>query len=300
MGREINIAFVTDENYFKHMFVAIESILRNMREESKITFYILDLGIHEESIKLIQKRYTNHSTVKIEFIKVDNSNLLKYAVKTHVSISAYAKIYIPDLIKVDKLIYLDCDLIVNADITKLWSEFESEVCVKAVWDPFYNYDNKYLGIDNMNKTFNSGVMLLNLNLMREMNASLKLKTFLDKYHDKTKLHDQAAFNAIFKEHWRKLDLTWNCQVSILQNNYKKLNISKKEYRQLYKNAQIIHFTSNSKPWHFRNRHPYKKIYKDFYQAIFDELQYKDINIKSLLQMIKEGIKYKYYYILNLI
>jgi lipopolysaccharide biosynthesis glycosyltransferase len=298
MKNNINVSFVLDENYFKHMLVTIESIISNTEKENYINFFILDLGIDEKSIAFIKNRYLDYNNISFEFVKVNNRNLSKYNIKTHVSTAAYAKIYLSDIIKVEKLIYLDCDLIFNNNILELWNQFEQGVCIKAVWNPFYDYDNEYLGVEENCKTFNSGVMLLNLDLIRDKNSAQKLQTFLDKYHDKTKLHDQAAFNAVFKDSWCELDPKWNCQVTMLQNYSSKLKISKEEYYNLYKNANIIHFTSNSKPWQFRNSHPYKYLYLKYYKVIFGPLKYRDLNLKSFLQKIRESSKYYYYYILN--
>jgi lipopolysaccharide biosynthesis glycosyltransferase len=300
MKNKLNIVFVTDDNYFKHMFIAIESIINNTKKTNCLTFYILDLGISLLNKNLLHDKYNNYSNVNLEFLNVDSSELIKYKIKTHVSTAAYSKIYICDLIKVDKIIYLDSDLIFNDDILNLWNEFDNEVSIKAVWNPFYNYDNKYLGVADNCRTFNSGVMLLNLDLMRKNGSSKELENYLNKYHDKTKLHDQAAFNAIFKDDWSELDEKWNYQVSMIQNSHIRLGIDKKTYFNLYNNPSIIHFTTNSKPWQFRNNHPYKKLYLKFYRDVLGELENKDINLKSLLQRIREILRYKYFYINNIL
>lgn len=294
----IKIAFVTDNNYFDYMFVAIESLITNNKDKNKINFYIIDMGIAQSNINKIQKRYFKFENITFEFIKIDQKKLEKYNIKTHVSSAAYAKVYISNLINVDKVIYLDCDLVVIEDILKLWNMFDNTTSIKAVWNPFYNYDNEYLGVDHKSKTFNSGVMLLNLDLIRKKDTTTKLVNFLNDNHNKTKLHDQAAFNAIFKDEWQEIDLHWNCQVSMLQNSYSKLNISKNTYYRLYRNASIVHFTSNSKPWLYRNSHPYKKTYLKYHKRIFGNINYTDVNIKSTLQKIKEKITYEYYFISN--
>ena len=300
MEKVINISFVADRNYFKHMFVAIESVIRNTSTMNSLKFLILDVGIGEENKETLVNRYSNCSNVSIGFIKVDIDKVSNFKIKTHVSKAAYAKVYICDLLKEDKVIYLDCDLVVNEDISILWDTFDDQVILKAVWNPFYNYDNKYFGLDENSKTFNSGVMLLNLDLMRKNSSSKKLVEFLYENHDKTRLHDQAAFNGVFKNEWVELDIKWNTQVSMFQNTYKNLCIKKNELLNLYERPNVIHFTSNSKPWQFRNSHPYKNLYKKYYEDIFGNLQYQEVTIKSLLQKIKEYTKYKYYYYINMI
>lgn len=298
MKEHINICFVTDRNYFTNMVVALDSLLDNNHSKHSYHLFIVDVGIGSDNRHFLMDRYEGRGDVKIEFVGLNDTVFRKYRLKTHVSSAAYAKIYISEIIEVDKVIYLDCDVLVNADISHLWSHFEEDVIVKAVWNPFYDYDNHYLGISGNQRTFNSGVMLLNLALMREYNAASRLKEFLDRYHDKTKLHDQAAFNAVFKAQWKELDYGWNYQVSMILNHYNRLGMSKNRYFSLYSDPKIIHFTSNSKPWQFRNCHPYKQRFIERYNAVFGNAILTDRDTINLLRKIKESLTYKYYYLIN--
>lgn len=298
MNESIKVAFVSDDNYFEHMIVAIESIILHCSYNQAIDFYILDVDIDEHNKEKLIQRYLQKENLNINFVSIPIDKLNHYVLKTHVSKSAFAKVFISELINVDKIIYLDCDLIFNHDILELWEQLDDQMTLKAVYNPFYNYDNKYIGIKNDKRTFNSGVMLLNLKKLRENNASKLLIEFLDNYNDKTQLHDQAAFNAIFKDDWIELDYSWNYQVIMMVSNYTDLGITKEKYFELYKNPKIIHFTSNSKPWQFRNSHPFKKQYKVIHQRIFKKDVTEVMKIKNVLRKINEYIRYKKYYVRN--
>lgn len=297
---KINIAFVSDINYFRHMCVAIESIIKNTSKLNNLNFFILNNGDIKTEEEFLKKSYSSYTNISFNFINVNFNKINELKTKTHVSSAAFAKIYLCDLVNVNKVIYLDCDLVVNDDIVKLWNDFEDDIIIKAVWNPFYDYDNIFLGIKDDKKTFNSGVMLLRLDLMRKNKSYTKLREFLEKYNDKTKLHDQAAFNAVFKNEWKELDEKWNVQVSMILNSYNKLGISKEKYFELLKTPSIIHFTSNSKPWQFRNAHPYKRLYKMHNLNLLEPIKYNDLTIKAFLQKIREKMRYKYYYLKNLI
>jgi len=286
MEERINIVFVTDNNYFKNMCVAIESIVRNTNIQH-FNFYIFSVGISKQNKDFIKMRY---SKLNFIFIEIDDDFISRMDIKTHVSKAAFAKIYMPEFIDEQYVIYLDCDLVVNIDIKELWNEIDDSI-IQAVWNPFYDYDNEYIGIKNK-KTFNSGVMILNLELMRMSNATEELKDFLERYNDKTELHDQAAFNAVFKDGWKELDLSWNVQVNMYLNDFKTLGIAEDKYNELISNPKIVHFTSNSKPWHFRNNHPHKYLYKKYYENCFGSLKYEDINIISAAKKFKEFLSYK--------
>lgn len=298
MKRKINIAFVSDDGYFKYMVVAIESIINNAKENLDLNIYILDTGITSKNQERLKSRYDNLNKVNIEFLQPNIESLKIFKLKTHVSTAAFSKIFIADLINEEQIIYLDCDLMLREDISKLWQEFEDDVPLKAVWNPFYNYDSKYMGLSMDDRTFNSGVMLLNLSLMREMDASTQLLEFLNEFNDKTKLHDQAAFNAVFKNDWEELDYKWNYQVSMILSSCEALEITQEQYLELYNNPSIVHFTSNSKPWQLRNRHPYKNEYLNIYSKNFGTDLDTENYLTDTLKRIKETIRYKKAYASN--
>lgn len=298
MTTVINTLYVTDESYFIPMLVSIESVLNNLDNDTFINCFIIDVGIKSKNLEFFKQYINDKNNIRAEIVNIETSLLKDFRTKTHVSTAAFAKVYIPRLINEKKIIYLDCDLVVNANIKDLWSEFDSDIILKAVWNPFYNYDNKYLGITDDKRTFNSGVMLLNLELMRKEDSPKKLIAFLDEYNDKTKLHDQAAFNAVFKNSWNELSIDWNYQTNMILNNHKSLDIPKNIFKKYYKNPKIIHYTGNSKPWMFRCSHPYKNLYIVCYQRVFGKIKYKDVSLKAILQRIKEKLRFSYSYLMN--
>ncbi|MFQ6577799.1 glycosyltransferase family 8 protein [Enterococcus casseliflavus] len=295
----IKIVFITDENYFKNMVIAIESILVNTK--SVVEFYIiLDDDLNEQFIQ-----YKNYFLEKFKFSSfniLDTANITKknnFKAKAHVSKAAFIKIYLPNLLQsLDKVIYLDSDLILLDDIEKLWDLDIQDFKIGAVWNPDYKDDNKYMEIPANTETFNSGVMILNLDKMRKDNSSEKLFDFLVKKNHLTRLNDQAAFNAIFYNDWMELPIEWNMQYKFFTEKASLYSKKKDEIVYALKNVSIVHFTSNSKPWQFRNTHPYKKVYLTYYRELFGKILYKDLSINSFLKKIKEQLTLVYVKILN--
>ena len=85
---------------------------------------------------------------------------------------------------------------------------------------------------------------------------------------------------------------------MILNHYNRLGMSKNRYFSLYSDPKIIHFTSNSKPWQFRNCHPYKQRFIERYNAVFGNAILTDRDTINLLRKIKESLTYKYYYLIN--
>ena len=279
----INVVFVTDNNYFKFALTAIKSILRNTKEIIEINCITLEV-----SEKNLINAKENFCGLNVNFIEIEDERIQKLMTKNHVSKAAFIKVLLPEIFANKKrIIFLDSDLILHEDIKYLWNEFDEKYTLQAVWNPGYNYDNKVMGLNENDKTFNSGVMLLNLEKMRNEKSTELLLNFLIEKNHLTKLNDQAAFNAIFALRWGQLPLKWNVQYQFFFKKAEILNITRHEQMNLLNSPGILHFTSNSKPWQSRNIHPFKSQFIEYYEEVNGKLKFSDRNIKALLQKIKE-------------
>lgn len=265
MHDKIRIVLITDENYFFPAMVTIDSLLNNTQKNVEIAVVVFEKKDYSAYSKKYEKMYPN---AKVEFIFFDKKNMVDVQEKFHISKAAYVKIYLPEILPDwNAAIFLDSDILVRKDIAYLWNYFtlfSTNDIIAAVRNPRYNYDNKYIGIDDNTQTFNSGVILMDLKKMREVDSTRKLELFLKKYNHLTSLNDQPAFNYVFKNCWYELPLEWNVQFSFFIKSSSYLQIEKEELIDLRKKPSILHFTTASKPWKYRSIHPYKNEYLRYY------------------------------------
>lgn len=288
----INIVYVTDKTYFDYMITSIESLIRKTKSEINIKVFLSFQGGIKKS-EPYKNYFSKYSNLTIEFLDFDISEIKNIEAKNHVSISAYIKVYLEDLLNDwNETIYLDSDLILEDDISNLWSLRNNDILLQAVWNPKYNFDNHVFGLEKEDKTFNSGVMILNLNQMREEKTKEKLLLFLKTKNHLTKLNDQAAFNAIFVNRWGELPLKWNVTYQFFLRRSKYLGISKKEKISLQKNPSIVHFTTGSKPWKFRSSHPYKNEFQNIYKSVINKPIKQNKTMEDLLKKIVEEFRLK--------
>ena len=290
MENKINLVFVTDKAYFKYMLVALLSLIQNTKRNIAVTIF---LSYKENPIILneVKDKFSDFSNLEICFKYFDKKDIEHIKVKKHVSTSAYIKVYLPKLlVDLDKVIYLDSDLIVLNDIGELWDSFSNERPLYAAWNPRYTYDNKVIGLKENEKTFNSGVMLLNLKKMREMKSTSLLLNFIKDKNELTRLNDQAAFNSVFAHNWGDIPLTWNVTYQFYLRSANYLGITKQDKKQILNDAKIIHFTTGSKPWKYRSCHPYKKLYQKFLKELFDEEVTEEKKISDLIKKSVEKVR----------
>lgn len=282
----ISIALITDDNYFPYALTTIQSVLETTSEDLQIFCVVTD--VNQEKINCAYNFFQNDN---IKFIYYDYSSISTIKPKNHVSLAAYLKILLPDILKnIDKVIFLDSDLYLLNDIKNLWSMFDDKYFLQACWNPGYNYDNHVFGLDDSEKTFNSGVMLLNLEKIRLENKVIDLIDFIENKNELTFLNDQAAFNAVFAKEWGELPIKWNVQYKFYLGSYEYFSMSKSKFKEIINYPSIVHFTTSSKPWMFRNAHPFKKKFIKTYEQVNGKIYYKDISFNNFLKKVNETRK----------
>ena len=245
----ISISFCMDNIYILNTYVAIISILSNKNDNTFISFYLITSKDFEKDNKdIILSLYEQYEFFNISFIKMDNRfdnvKTFRYITKT-----AYFKLTLAELLpQLNKIIYLDSDIIVYKDLYNLFNlNFNNNLFLASGIYGVYKYKNKSL-------SFNTGVLLLNLKRMREFNFTKKIENILSNGFKDTKyfLHDQAIINQFFFDYIGYLEPGFNSRNSLLKYN-SEYYIGKKDYKSYFnlihseKHPYIYHFTGDNKP-----------------------------------------------------
>ena len=285
-SNNINIALITDKNYFVPAMVTMKSMMNKTKRNLDVKCILTEeVGLNTD--ELAQELQNEFPHVKMEFVFFDDSLLKNVKTKFHVSRAAYVKIYLPEILSDwNKCIFLDSDLLIRKDIGQLW-DIEMDKELGAVWNPGYNKDNEVMGLGMEEETFNSGVLVMNLESMRMNNSSKALEIFIRDYNHLTHLNDQAAFNAIYKREWFHLPVEWNGQFLFYLRTSSKIGISKAEQKEMKKNPAIVHFTTSSKPWKYRSSHPFKKEFLSYFNTIPTAKYQGKVTIVDTLKRCRE-------------
>lgn len=263
LTEKINIISASDDNYSQHLGVMLYSLFKNHLGDKKIDVYIIDGDISSENkykLEGIGKRFN----VIISFLEINTEIYREFKISHHFTPATYYRISIPELLdsSIKKVIYLDCDLIVKEDISKLWNIDISKYFIAAVETSKFNRHTD-LQMPINSRYFNSGVMLINLEKWRQYNIGEKVRNFIINNSEKLINLDQDALNAILYNKWKELPLKWNQPTNIFEIEKNETNFSKKDFDEAIKNPSIIHYTTSSKPWHYMNEHPLKKEYYEY-------------------------------------
>ena len=215
MPETMNICLASDDNYAPYLGIAILSILKNAAPEDKFHFYILDNKISDEN-KEKMARLSSRNPFEITWLSWDKKLFEKCDTKSASWTSAiFARYLIPELIKEEKVLYLDCDVMVRGSLADLWKEDLEGYYLAGV--PDYNVmwrgrlQERFNGEVNPREYVNSGVLLINNKKWREEKLFQTLLDYSIKNASLLQWPDQDAINYICRKHKKMLADRYNAR-----------------------------------------------------------------------------------------
>lgn len=261
----------SDDNYAMPLAVTLYSALVHLEKGCTLYLYIIDGGISQSSKKRLQRVLSvEHVDLHLEWITPPNLALLS-GLKTHewITSATYLRLLIPDVLpeQFEKVIYLDSDLLVKANIKNLWKQEPGSHALLASTDfgtPYVSSNlgiTKYreLGLEPDTPCFNAGVLVMNMKRWRTEKISQQVIQYLRDYEEYVNLEDQEGLNAVLSNDWGRLDPKWNVLSHIIFYEQWEESPLKQEIRaireELIRNPYIFHFAGGSKPWQVGCEHP---------------------------------------------
>jgi lipopolysaccharide biosynthesis glycosyltransferase len=198
--------------------------------------------------------------ISLRFIMFQPPADLYLPVRVHYSIDSYSRLWVADFFpeSVDRVLYLDCDLIVLGSIEPLYRSDLQGHLLGAVAIPG-STRCEFLGIPEAFGYFNSGVLVIDLRQWRQTDAIGELIRYVMANPEKLIDADQDALNACFFTRRQSLSYIWNV-ISPFYFDYHPLGIDAEEVAAIRRDARIVHFNGASKPWSYMSRHPHRGDY----------------------------------------
>ena len=242
--QKYNICFSLDSNYVEQFCVSAVSILENALTQDNIDFYILDGGLTQkdkfdiESLKKIKD--FNLVYLKIDANEFKICPLLKDTDENHkdyhVTLPGYFRFKLPELLpNLDKILYLDCDVIIRSSLDELFLVDLKDKSAAMVEDVDASKELERL---NVKHYYNSGIMLINLDYWRKNNIQEKLFDYVKNNSDRIVWQDQDVINAVLSDSIKPIENKWNYQYFLYEK------IEPKELN----DCVILHLAGRFKPW----------------------------------------------------
>lgn len=283
-----NITINTDDNYIQHAMAMLCSVFENNKKHT-INVHVLMSSLSETNIahlSSLSKRYNNNCF----FYKVDETRLehVQFRNKRPLSKAAYYRLLLASTLShLDKVLYLDCDMIVLSDISELFTINLDDYPLAACIDnfPYTNQHRLQLNMDVDERTFCSGIMLVNLHFWRFHDSEKQLLEYANIYRKEVHLHDQDILNFVFKGQWFQIPPKWNR--TACSRHQRRLEAFKSfDYMEYTYSPKIIHYASPGiKPW-YAGPSPYKSIYAKYLNmSDYTPIKYENHGFKIYINCV---------------
>lgn len=248
----IDVTFCVHDSgdYLRHTATAIVSILENTKDNVMIHL-IHDSSVKKVSIRKLENMVSSYHQ-QIRFYKVNEAYFIDLAkkIKSSTQIKGFSigtlfRLKIAEILLLDKVLYLDSDIVVNMDLSELWHinlDSYSLAAVLDLKDTRYKIINRFhfFKMNILNRRyFNAGVILFNLKRIRsKVDMLTESVHFFKRYPKDAIFFDQDALNYLFQN-----------ECLFLSSKYNFMPVALPEGRVPSDYKAIIHF-AGPKPWKY--------------------------------------------------
>lgn len=247
--------FVSDDKYVKNLGVCTYSLMHNTCPHAdKVRMFVMDCGITKESqAKLIAqtKRFDN-----AEIIFYDINALLDEVVpkvENHWHRAIYGRLFLNKILEkyegIDRIIYLDSDIIINQPIMELFEMDLQGKCLAGAMDGDEDARRKELNIKS-NVYINSGVLVIDTKRWIELDAGKRIIEYINSFPEALLYPDQDAINFILENEIMLIPLQYNFFWSICEKDAPKMKIyldipySVEDIIYAMRNVKIMHYAGH--------------------------------------------------------
>lgn len=264
MSNPYNIVCVSDEGYAQHAAVMLCSLFEKNRHKTfAIHFFTTNLS------KKLQDRLTQlckNYKASISFTICPTEHISDLPIGQW-NIIMYLKLFIPQILhtSADRCLFLDVDIIINADITELYNiNLENNILAAAEDIPDCILHKQRIGLSQNDLYINSGVMVCDLKKWRMLEYSQPIFNFTRSVAAKIQ-NEQDVIAMYFKDKIKALPIRWNMVTFYFMRKPKIFSQYLPQLKEAKRNPGIIHFACPIKPWFRDCNHPFGYLYRQYLQ-----------------------------------
>lgn len=294
----LHLACAADQAYAPHSAAMLHSALAHRGKRELVVHYLCGPRFSEEEASALSAMVELNGG-RISFLRVEDERVEGLPVLDFISAPMWYRIYLPELLpEVDRLLYLDIDTIVTDSLEPLAATDLSDCYVGAVTNVFQAHETSRpgdLGLPAGQAYFNSGVLLMNLELMRRDGCSEALGAFARRAGSALDYPDQDALNVVLGARRLVLHPRWNCMNSFEVFPWSAQVLGAEPLAEALRNPAIRHFEGPSinKPWHYLCERPMKEVYFEHRaHTPWPEVEVEGRTLRNMLERAMRGLRRK--------
>jgi len=301
-SRELHIAVASDLNYLVHAGTLIRSIIEHNRHY-RLVFHLMTMdervGGDERLRQFVQE--TSTESISYETHLIDKKHPLLQSIPTGCAIqnrSAFLRFLAPSLMETEKLLYLDCDMIVLGDLGPLFAQELGDKIFAVVSDLFGSARACAKGFGL--QYFNSGMLLFNIpawkaNQCLEKALEFTRGRFTELFAGKKHYGDQDILNIVFQGNVQYVHPKYNAVNPLF---LRRCDFRGKIFEEAHKQPVILHFAGGTKPWNRWDIHPFADKYRQYRQKTpWKNVAYPEAGFSKSVVWFLKWFKYHFQQIL---
>ncbi len=315
LQEEIPIVLSANQSYVPALYVCLKSLTEHFRVDRKCHIFIFHTDIPQSEQRVFQQTLAN-GRIRMDFMdvgaRIDGCALHG---KGHISKETYFRFLIPDILKkCKKVIYLDVDLLICSDISKLYDTPMKDCLLAAVVDADIvgqcnganpdtkRYCRQVLRLKQPLQYAQAGVLVLDIQALRQTISVSKLLDMA--VHGNYRYADQDIINIVCQGRIQWLDMAWNVLTDSGGSRYDVIRCAPRKVLEAYESARehprIIHYAGSGKPWQDPKVDFAREFWETarqtpYYEVLLSELAYhtqpeKASLVKKAAMLFKQAAK----------
>lgn len=261
----MNIACTIDDRFTRQCATMLRS-LRQSNPDTHCHVYLLHDGIAPQMLDVLSGDLRGFLD-NVQPVQLDTAALRDFHIDGHISLATYFRLLLPSALppSVDRVLFLDCDLLVVDSLSPLWSLEMAGAPLAAVESPNPLQHVERLLLAAGEHYFNAGVLLIDLERWRARDVLGEAKDFYVRHRERVRWHDQDLLNQLFRGQWHRLSPRWNAlpQLWSPDDSFRGHIPRCPPSLAGVGGPAIVHFAGGGacKPWNYHCRHPYRDDYR---------------------------------------
>lgn len=253
------VGCAVDHGWALPLTVMLRSAEENLASDRSLHAFVVDGGIGPAERERVTASLA--PSTQVEWLAPEPADTAGLPTWGPVSGATYFRLsigrYLPA--HVARVLWLDCDLLIFEDLSKLFDRANGGAVLLAAQDAFVKLvSSPYglpafadLGLAPDQPYFNAGVMLIDLDRWREAEVERRAREYLDRYGERVLFYDQDALNGALATEWQPLEPRWNWSANRMVSPPESLGTP---------SPAILHFSGARKPWRHGGVGPWYEAY----------------------------------------
>ena len=263
-NNRVTLVLCFDDGMARHAAATLSSSARNLRPGWMIDAYVITFGLTDEHYQRLQNVVSRYDNLELTLMSPITQGYEQLPHAAWVSSSANLRVEIPyHFADYERVLYLDADTLVCADLVELWEKSMESAAVMACQDTAVSRAERNIsmltflkfGMNKKTPCFNSGVLLIQPQAWLEKDIAQRYHDLLQDYGDAFVCCDQDALNILLFDSVGFLDPAWN--MDTFRFYLKEMYPDMEE-----RTTKIVHFVSSPKPDHPGCVHPCYRWFVD--------------------------------------